>query len=86
MTDAELRRQRVTFGIVIAVALVAGIAFAANAPDRSASQPSVAAALATTTTTVVPTDSTAPTKDTTAKPAADTTAAPTTTGDPGSLP
>ncbi|HEX5588205.1 MAG TPA: hypothetical protein VFZ17_12915 [Acidimicrobiia bacterium] len=85
MTDAEQRRQRTTFAVVVVVAALVGIAFAAHAPDRSSPEPSIAAALVTTTST--PSTDTAPAAAGTATVAApDPTSPPVTTVDPGSLP
>jgi hypothetical protein len=92
MTDAGLRRQRVTFLVVVVAAALAGIAFAAHAPDRSAPEPSIAAALDTTTTTATTeateatTDVTETTATTKGAAASDQASAPATTVDPGALP
>ncbi len=94
LTAPELRRQRVTFAIVVGVALVVGIAFVAQAPDRDSPTVSAAAAESSATlsspeaavvsTVPAAVSSTAPTA-TTGR--ATTMPAPTTTTqDPGALP
>jgi hypothetical protein len=89
LTASDLRRQRVTFAIVVGVAAVVGIAFVAQAPDRSTPTVSAAVVATATPSTAAGVASTVPTTPTSsaAKITTTTTEAPTaTTQDPGALP
>jgi hypothetical protein len=92
--DQDVVRSRVAYAIVVGVALIAGIGFAINAPDRTPATTAVAAAApASTPATSGPTTSTAAattrlTPTTTTATGASTTGstAPTTSVDAGDLP